>query len=746
LAWGAPVNQEVAGSIAKNWAYLHGWHLQEAGWTPSSREAEPKVEFSGELKDDQNEVVAYKYRFPTGGEVVIINEDGLAPVFFYSETNTFDPNANPTVKYLFENMVAKLKFVRAQNTIPHAGWTSVASQAESYRSTQTPAKSLAASTVGPLVKTRWSQSPLYNKFCPEKDKELSVTGCTATAMAQILKYWELPSFVTPKTIEYTTDTEAIHVGPVDIASRPLNWVNMPIELTGSSSQTQVDAVAWLSYICGLTVEMDYSPSGSGGPTVSAKWPVGPNAEKAFQQIFFYGNVKGILRSSSPSWTAIMRDQIERGQPVLYSGYSATGGHAFVLDGVQDTPQGDLFHFNLGWGGNANDWYSTDGPLEYTDNQDAIIDIYQGIRYRLTVTISPEKTGAVMQAPTSENNAPIDAGTTVQLKAIPYGGYVFSHWTGDATGTDKTVDLTMDSDKAVTAVFIPGYKICMHYHGEGTVNCSPDADGFTSGTTVTMQAQPASGWMFDHWEGDVAGNTTSATITVSRDQIVHAFFVPCNYLLVVPTGQGTVTRNLNGPGYKPNTRVTLTATPAEGWVFRKWWGDVDSTENPIIVTANSNKVIQAEFVNPSLESYPLTINVIGNGQVFPFGGSFAKDSTVTLTATPAQGWKFVQWRGEIVSKTNPMEITMDKARCVTGVFIEENAQMPADETIQNDQPTSSTDPVATVKTQSTDSANSTDSTEKGGDFGFSNLIDSCTLLATVLVGFMFYGFSSIRVRD
>jgi uncharacterized repeat protein (TIGR02543 family) len=368
---------------------------------------------------------------------------------------------------------------------------------------------------------------------------------------------------------------------------------------------------------------------------------------------------------------------------------------------------------------------------------------------LNISIVPEHAGAVMSNPVG---TAFVTNAAIEVKAMAFGGYVFSHWTGDATGTDKKVNLTMDADKSITAVFVPGCKICMHYHGEGTVNYSPDAEGFDAGTTVTLQAKPASGWIFDHWDGDVTGNNTSATITVNRDQIVHAYFVPCNYLMVVPTGQGTVTRSLEGPGYKAGTRVTLTATPAQGWVFRKWWGDIDSTENPIIVTANGNKLIQAEFVNPSQENSSLTVNVIGNGQVFPFGGSFTQNSNVTLTATPAQGWKFVQWRGEIVSKTNPLEITMDKARCVTGVFIEENASMPADETVQNDQSGSSTDPVVTEKTQTTESTNSTDatidagSTEKGGDFGFSNLINSCTLLATVLVGFMFYGFSTIRVKE
>ncbi|NLE29042.1 MAG: hypothetical protein GX629_05175, partial [Phycisphaerae bacterium] len=230
LAWAAPVSRQVADTTAQDWAYLHGWHLQEAGWTPTARDAEPEVVFAGELKDTQDEIVAYKYRFPTGGEVVIVNEDGLAPVFFYSETNPFDPNANPTTRYLFENMVAKLKFVRENQTPPHTGWLAISDHAQNFRTTHTAARSLASTTIGPLLQTQWDQSPLYNKFCPTKDEELCVVGCVATAMAQILKYWEKPVSLAPKTIEYTTTTHQLHVGPVDISSRSLDWKNMPVKL------------------------------------------------------------------------------------------------------------------------------------------------------------------------------------------------------------------------------------------------------------------------------------------------------------------------------------------------------------------------------------------------------------------------------------------------------------------------------------------------------------------------------------
>jgi len=503
---------------------------------------------------------------------------------------------------------------------------------------------------------------------------------------------------------------------------------MPLSLSSNSSLTQIKAVAQLSFYCGASVQMDYTPRSSGAYI--------DDTVGALVNVFKYpSNAQYIYRSEISSWDTVMRDQILRGQPVLYRGSSGSGGHAFVLDGVQDSEQGYLFHFNLGWGGVANGWYTSNNPQGFSGGQGAVVNIGGG--KTLNVTIVPANAGAVVATPSGKvfiNNS------TIEIKAIPYGGYIFSNWAGDATGTSRTTTLTMDKDKSVTAVFVPGYKICLQRHGEGTISCTPDADGYLPGTTVTLQATPATGWKFDHWDGDVTGYETSTTITVNRDQLVHAYFVPDYYIHVIPTGRGTVARSVEGPGYKPNTRITLTATPAQGWVFRKWWGDLDSTQNPITITADSNKLIQAEFVNPSLENFPLTINVVGDGRVFPFGGSFARDSQVTLTPTPAQGWKFVQWRGDIVSKENPMKITIDRNWCITGVFIEEDAPMPADETIgidSQDSPTTS---------NNDEEISAKNSTEKSGDFEFANLFNSCTLLATVLIGLMFGGFASIRIKQ
>jgi M6 family metalloprotease-like protein len=284
-------------------------------------------------------------------------------------------------------------------------------------------------------------------------------------------------------------------------------------------------------------------------------------------------------------------------------------------------------------------------------------------------------------------------------------------------------------------------------GAGTIVKTPDETVFDKGATVQLLAIAEDGYAFIRWEGDITTSTENPiTVTMSQSREIHAVFESRYQVQVIPTGEGTVARDIMATKVAPNTRITLTATPAAGWEFRKWWGGVDSTQNPVVVTADSNKLIQAEFVNPSLENYSLTVNVVGDGQVFPFGGSFAKDTQVTLTATASGGYEFSKWQGDTVGTTNPLTITINGAKCVTGVFAEADATASG-ASVQSDEDESDADNTsATVTSTTAETAGKTAATDDSGEFGFSNLINSCTLLGIVLLGSLLAGFSWIRNKQ
>src|SRR5690606_33775106 len=132
-----------------------------------------------------------------------------------------------------------------------------------------------------------------------------------------------------------------------------------------------------------------------------------------------------------------------------------------------------------------------------------------------------------------------AGTVVTLTATPADGYQFVGWTGDASGSELTVSITMDADKAVSATFevIPPtmYALTLNQPENGTISADPSAPSYEAGTVVTLTATPASGYRFTGWTGDASGNVLTATVTMDADKQVSATFElipPTMYALTI----------------------------------------------------------------------------------------------------------------------------------------------------------------------------------------------------------------------
>lgn len=180
--------------------------------------------------------------------------------------------------------------------------------------------------VDPLLWTQWDQSEPYNNECPEyKPGEKSVTGCVATAMAQVMAYWRSPE--------------------------GFNWDNMLSNyatLEGqNATQEQIDAVATLMHTCGLAIDMEYGESSSSSlsavPVALAGWfGYNPGIRFVYRDYMNYAE-----------WAELLRNELRNGRPILYRGVSSSTGHCFVIDGFNE--QG-YFHVNWGWGGHSDGWY------------------------------------------------------------------------------------------------------------------------------------------------------------------------------------------------------------------------------------------------------------------------------------------------------------------------------------------------------------------------------------------------------
>lgn len=224
-----------------------------------------------------------------------------------------------------------------------------------------------------LMETRWNQAPLYNDSCPYDAGAGTrvVTGCVATAMAQVMAYWKRP-LTGQGSHSYTHGLYGTL--SANFGNTTYDWTNMPYQLDNSSTAAEIRAEAQLVYHCGVAVEMGYGVGGSSAFVVSGGDPSWACAENALRDYFrFKPSLHSIFEDnmSSAQWLDSMKSEFQMGRPVVFAGYQNSGGHAFVLDGY------DAFnrvHVNWGWGG-MGDGYFTLSPLPmYSAGCQAVVGI------------------------------------------------------------------------------------------------------------------------------------------------------------------------------------------------------------------------------------------------------------------------------------------------------------------------------------------------------------------------------------
>ena len=284
-----------------------------------------------------------------GGEgfVILSSDDRAIPVLGYSDHGTINAADMPDNFHMWlqiyeEEIAAAVSQQLPQSEAVAAEWAALAAGERLAPK--------AVTAVSPLLSTTWDQGSPYNSMCPGSGWSRCPTGCVATAMAQVMKYWSYPtkgcgshSYV----CSYNNQTLS-----ADFGNTTYNWSAMPNSVTSSNT-----AVATLMFHCGVAVEMNYSASGSGAPMLDPYGNNYPSAEAALKCYFGYNstlNGKYKDNYTNSEWIAFLKTELDAGRPVLYSGYdeSYSDGHAFVCDGYNNN---DYFHFNWGWSG-SNDGY------------------------------------------------------------------------------------------------------------------------------------------------------------------------------------------------------------------------------------------------------------------------------------------------------------------------------------------------------------------------------------------------------
>lgn len=272
---------------------------------------------------------------PGRGFTILSADDVAYPVLGYTDSGSFDPDRmSPAMRWWLDEYGRQIEFAKANGR-------------EGARRNPTPE---GRRDVDPLMKTRWDQGEPYNEMCPIVSGYRAYTGCVATAMSQIMYYFQYPACGTG-SISYNDEGSGKRLS-WDFSKHPFDWDNMLLTYAnGNWTEAQGSAVANLMKSAGASVKMAYSADSSGALSVLA--PL------AFTKYFGYDpTLKYMLRSyvSSTEWDRMMYENLANVGPVLCGGGSFIGGgHSFVCDGYQAAT--GLFHFNWGWSEMSDGYYA-----------------------------------------------------------------------------------------------------------------------------------------------------------------------------------------------------------------------------------------------------------------------------------------------------------------------------------------------------------------------------------------------------
>jgi len=283
----------------------------------------------------------YVFNAEDNGGFVIVAGDRVKDILGYSERGNFDLAKAPSnVRWWLG------QYEKAISSLGKETHRAISRRAETVKD-----------AISPFITTTWGQFSPYNDQCPEINGEHCVTGCVATAMAQVINYTKWPESATGEIASYTTKTNQIAVPKLEATT--FDWGNM----------TDTDIARLMRY-CGQAVKMDYGLGESGSYDA--------NIPGALIGKFGYdNNIRIVYRNgyNSETWENMIYNELKAGRPIIYGGQSGNSGHSFICHGYMD----GMYYINWGWDGMFDGYFALtalnpDGNGAYGKDQTAIIGI------------------------------------------------------------------------------------------------------------------------------------------------------------------------------------------------------------------------------------------------------------------------------------------------------------------------------------------------------------------------------------
>jgi hypothetical protein len=368
-ALAAPVDSKQAAAVVTGWLSLDR--------TPLGAHLGATVQDVDTFNDTGGSPVYYVVYLDPAGFVIAAGDDLVEPIIGFAPAGKFDPSdANPLGALVTRDVPARVAHARKLGV--DSSGASERARAKWGRfggldggpSPDGPSPegvvSVSDVRIAPITQSTWDQqtaaamgtTACYNYYTPPGPVGSTANypaGCVATAMAQLMRYYQFPTTDVGSagfTIYVNGSASTYYLQGGDTSGGPYVWSNMPLVPTGSPPTAQCQAIGALVADAGATVNMDYSADGSSSALLDAK--------TALVNTFHYTsaikgwNNNGDISSSLP---AMINPNLDARYPVLLSIEGSSGGHAVVADGYGYSASTLYHHLNLGWSGVSTAWYA-----------------------------------------------------------------------------------------------------------------------------------------------------------------------------------------------------------------------------------------------------------------------------------------------------------------------------------------------------------------------------------------------------
>lgn len=639
--WAKQVNQEIAQQVAETQANSgsqlrssQGLNLVFVKTTVSNKTGSSPIKASSAPAT----VLYYVFNVGDKGFVIVSGDDVAKPVLGYSDEESYDPNKlSPEFTYFLDDCLAKEIEQAISQGIPQSEETKA--QWEAYLNGDVSTLRASTSTVSPLIATRWNQDSPYNNLCPAVSGVPSSynghvpTGCVATAMAQIMKYWNYPT-TGSGSYSYTSSYGSLSA---NFGATNYDWGNMTNLYSSSSSAQENSAVATLMYHSGVSVKMNYGPSESSA--------VAGDVVAALVNYFNYDSGLNYLERnyySYTDWVNYIKTELDANRPVFYAGQETSGdGHAFICDGYDSN---GLFHFNWGWAG------MSDGYFELSALNPSSLGIGGGtggfnVDQAIIVGIRPNAGGSAN--PQLGLSDLYSSSASLNPSTTPFG-VVITNLSNIGSVTLNSLYLSVQlckEDGTYIADLLPNYNLnnsigsgfAPGYYFEGNITLPTYnlPSGLAPGTyklyaTFSQTNSPYTPIRIKGINGDkyitvVVASDNTVTLTkgssVSPDLSLVSLATVGN-LYQNRTGNFTVTVANNGNGdYNSQMSIEINGTVVE--------------TGPVVIPSGTTKDLNfSGTISLSPDIYPLTLWIDPNNNQSAPSVQLGSAQNVTVNATPA----------------------------------------------------------------------------------------------------------------